>query len=85
MSSNTRGAGPTAGSEHGTSVVQGLEALPEDAGMSSAGLARLTRLVQGYVDDGTIPGATVISDAAPAIGHVSVPPRVARGDLRRDR
>ena len=52
MSSNTRGAGPTAGSEHGTSVVQGLEALPEDAGMSSAGLARLTRLVQGYVDDG---------------------------------
>ena len=69
MSSNTRGAGPTAGSEHGTSVVQGLEALPEDAGMSSAGLARLTRLVQGYVDDGKIPGATVIVARAGQVVH----------------
>ena len=33
------------------------EAEPEDVGLSSARLANVTRLVQGYVDDGKIPGA----------------------------
>ncbi|MGI8550356.1 MAG: serine hydrolase domain-containing protein [Dehalococcoidia bacterium] len=34
-----------------------VEADPEDVGMSSARLKNVTRLVQGYVDDGKIPGA----------------------------
>ncbi len=34
-----------------------VEAAPEDVGLSSSRLANLTRLVQGYVDDGKIPGA----------------------------
>lgn len=34
-----------------------VEADPEDVGMSSAGLANVSRLVQGYVDDGKYPGA----------------------------
>ena len=34
-----------------------IEAAPEDVGMSSARLENLTRLVQGYVDGGKIPGA----------------------------
>ena len=33
-----------------------LEAAPEDVGMSSAGLERVSRLVQRYVDAGRIPG-----------------------------
>src|SRR5262245_10966605 len=33
-----------------------LEAAPEDAGMSSAGLGRVSKLVQRYVDAGRIPG-----------------------------
>lgn len=34
-----------------------VEADPEDVGMSSAGLANVSRLVQGYVDDEKYPGA----------------------------
>src|SRR5438270_6399816 len=34
-----------------------VEADPEDVGLSSARLGNLSRLVQGYVDDGKIPGA----------------------------
>lgn len=34
-----------------------IEAEPEDVGLSSARLGNVTRLVQGYVDDGKIPGA----------------------------
>ena len=34
-----------------------LEAAPEDVGLSSARLGNVTRLVQGYVDAGKIPGA----------------------------
>lgn len=34
-----------------------VEADPEDVGMSSAGLANVSQLVQGYVDDGKYPGA----------------------------
>ncbi|MHB8576558.1 MAG: serine hydrolase, partial [Dehalococcoidia bacterium] len=34
-----------------------IDAKPEDVGLSSARLGNLTRLVQGYVDDGKIPGA----------------------------
>jgi CubicO group peptidase (beta-lactamase class C family) len=34
-----------------------LEAAPEDTGMSSAGLQRISRFVQRYVDAGRIPGA----------------------------
>src|SRR5262252_4600086 len=37
--------------------VQQIEAAPEDVGLSSAGLARLTRHVQAYVDAGKFPGA----------------------------
>jgi len=34
-----------------------VEAAPEDVGLSTARLGNLTRLVQGYVDSGKIPGA----------------------------
>src|SRR5262249_29679965 len=37
--------------------VQQIEASPEDVGLSSAGMARLTRHVQSYVDAGKFPGA----------------------------
>ena len=37
--------------------VQQIEAAPEDVGLSSAGMARLTRHVQAYVDAGKFPGA----------------------------
>ena len=37
--------------------VQQIEASPEDVGLSSAGMARLTRHVQAYVDAGKFPGA----------------------------
>ncbi|MGH2588177.1 MAG: serine hydrolase domain-containing protein [Dehalococcoidia bacterium] len=37
-----------------------IEAEPEDVGLSSARLANLTRLVQGYVDSGKIPGAIAV-------------------------
>jgi CubicO group peptidase (beta-lactamase class C family) len=34
-----------------------IEAAPEDVGMSTPGLRNLSRLVQGYIDDGKLPGA----------------------------
>src|SRR5919201_805612 len=34
-----------------------IEAAPEDVGMSTPGLHNLSRLVQGYVDQGKLPGA----------------------------
>jgi CubicO group peptidase (beta-lactamase class C family) len=37
--------------------VQQIEASPEDVGLSSAGMARLTRHIQAYVDGGKFPGA----------------------------
>jgi CubicO group peptidase (beta-lactamase class C family) len=37
--------------------VQEIEAAPEEVGLSSEGLARLRRHVQGYVDAGKFPGA----------------------------
>ena len=37
-----------------------VEAKPEDVGMSSERLNNVTRLVQGYVDDGKFPGATTV-------------------------
>ena len=37
--------------------VQQIEASPEDVGLSSAGMARLQRHVQAYVDAGKFPGA----------------------------
>ena len=37
--------------------VQQIEAAPEDVGLSSAGMARLQRHVQAYVDAGKFPGA----------------------------
>jgi CubicO group peptidase (beta-lactamase class C family) len=37
--------------------VQQIEAAPEDVGLSSEGMARLKRHVQGYVDAGKFPGA----------------------------
>jgi CubicO group peptidase (beta-lactamase class C family) len=37
--------------------VQQIEAAPEDVGLSSAGMARLTRHVQAYVEAGKFPGA----------------------------
>jgi len=39
------------------SSVQQIEALPEDVGLSSAGMARLTHHIQAYVDAGKLPGA----------------------------
>jgi CubicO group peptidase (beta-lactamase class C family) len=36
--------------------IETLEAAPEDVGLSSRGLSHLSRLVQGYVDDGRLPG-----------------------------
>jgi CubicO group peptidase (beta-lactamase class C family) len=40
-----------------TSSVQQIEASPEDVGLSAAGMDRLTRHVQAYVDAGKFPGA----------------------------
>jgi len=37
--------------------VQQIEASPEDVGLSSAGMARLTHHIQAYVDAGKLPGA----------------------------
>jgi hypothetical protein len=37
--------------------VQQIEASPEDVGLSSAGMARLQRHIQAYVDAGKFPGA----------------------------
>jgi CubicO group peptidase (beta-lactamase class C family) len=37
-----------------------IEAKPEEVGLSSSRLENVTRLVQGYVDDGKIPGATTM-------------------------
>src|SRR5499426_1931757 len=37
--------------------VQQIEASPEDVGLSSAGVARLQRHIQAYVDAGKLPGA----------------------------
>ena len=37
--------------------VQQIEAAPEDVGLSSAGMARLTRHIQAYVDADKFPGA----------------------------
>ncbi|MGD9893555.1 MAG: serine hydrolase domain-containing protein, partial [Dehalococcoidia bacterium] len=38
-------------------AVERIEAEPEEVGLSSSGLGNVTRLVQGYVDSGKIPGA----------------------------
>jgi CubicO group peptidase (beta-lactamase class C family) len=40
--------------------IEQVEAAPEDAGLSSRGLERLTRHVQGYIDDGRLPGAITL-------------------------
>lgn len=39
------------------SAAEMLEALPEDVGLSSQRLGNVTRLIQGYIDSGKIPGA----------------------------
>ncbi len=39
------------------SSVQPIEAAPEDVGLASEGLARLQRHIQGYIDQGKLPGA----------------------------
>jgi CubicO group peptidase (beta-lactamase class C family) len=49
-----------------------LEAAPEEVGMSSAGLQRLHRLVQSYVDDGKIPGAIVMVARGGKVVHHGV-------------
>lgn len=38
-------------------AVERIEAEPEEVGLSSSGLGNVTRLVQGYIDSGKIPGA----------------------------
>ena len=37
--------------------IEAEEAAPEEVGLSSNGMARLSRHIQGYVDDGRLPGA----------------------------
>ncbi|HEU0073224.1 MAG TPA: serine hydrolase domain-containing protein [Dehalococcoidia bacterium] len=40
--------------------IEQVEAAPEDVGLSSRGLAHLSRHVQGYIDDGRLPGAITL-------------------------
>jgi CubicO group peptidase (beta-lactamase class C family) len=62
-------------------------ARPEDVGMSSERLARLTDILQGYVDEGRLPGAVamVLRDGrvvhTATVGHRD---REARAEMRSD-
>jgi CubicO group peptidase (beta-lactamase class C family) len=40
--------------------IERVEAAPEEVGLSSRGLAHLSRHVQGYIDDGKLPGAITL-------------------------
>jgi CubicO group peptidase (beta-lactamase class C family) len=40
--------------------IEQVEAAPEDVGLSSHGMAHLSRHVQGYIDDGRLPGAITL-------------------------
>jgi CubicO group peptidase (beta-lactamase class C family) len=40
--------------------IEEIEATPEDVGLSSRGLANMSRHVQGYIDDGRLPGAITL-------------------------
>jgi CubicO group peptidase (beta-lactamase class C family) len=48
-----------------------VEAEPEDVGLSSAGLARVSRLVRGYVDDGRYPGAVCLVARRGKVVHLT--------------
>ncbi len=50
--------------------VQQIEASPEDIGLSSAGMARLQRHVQAYVDTGKFPGALSMVQRRGKVVHV---------------
>ena len=52
------------------SSVQQIEASPEDVGLSSAGMARLQRHVQAYVDAGKFPGALSMVQRRGKVVHV---------------
>src|SRR5215470_15327998 len=49
--------------------VQQIEASPEEVGLSSEGMARLTRHVQAYVDAGKFPGAISIVQRRGKVVH----------------
>jgi CubicO group peptidase (beta-lactamase class C family) len=49
--------------------VQQIEASPEDVGLSSEGMARLQRHVQGYVDAGKFPGAITMVQRRGRVVH----------------
>ncbi len=49
--------------------VQQIEASPEDVGLSSAGMARLTRHIQAYVDAGKFPGAISMIQRRGKVAH----------------
>ncbi|MGH3373769.1 MAG: serine hydrolase domain-containing protein [Actinoallomurus sp.] len=57
-----------------------VEAAPEDVGMSSAGLANVTRLVRDYVDEGKFPGAACL-----VARHGKVVHSVTYGDMDVER
>jgi CubicO group peptidase (beta-lactamase class C family) len=49
-----------------------VEADPEDVGMSSDGLRNVSRLVEGYVDDGKFPGAICLVARRGKVVHLTV-------------
>jgi len=49
---------------------QQIEASPEDVGLSSEGMARLTRHVQAYVDAGKFPGAISMIQRHGKVVHI---------------
>ena len=59
-----------------------VEADPEDVGMSSDGLRNVSRLVEGYVDDGKFPGAICLVARRGKVVHLTVHGSM---DLERNR
>jgi CubicO group peptidase (beta-lactamase class C family) len=49
--------------------VQQIEASPEDVGLSSAGMTRLQRHIQAYVDAGKFPGAIAMVQRRGKVVH----------------
>jgi CubicO group peptidase (beta-lactamase class C family) len=49
--------------------IEQVEAAPEDVGLSSRGLEHLRRHVQGYIDDGRLPGAITLVARHGKIAH----------------
>jgi CubicO group peptidase (beta-lactamase class C family) len=54
---------------------------PESVGMSPQGLARVARLMQGYIDEGTIPGALTLVSRRGRVVHFEVS---GRRDVEHD-